>query len=81
MLDQAKTLAVVRWLLGIGAGYAVKDGIASASQAEQIVAGALALVAIGWSLWQKHEQQKAVAAALATPVASSPSLSVVGGGK
>lgn len=50
--------AIVRWVLALGAGYLVKAGIWSGTDAETYVAGAaLALLSIGWSAWNKYRGQ------------------------
>lgn len=46
--------AVIRHALTIGSGILVAQGIWTQAQAETMVAGAVvALIALGWSLWQK----------------------------
>jgi hypothetical protein len=47
--------AIFRWALTLAAGYFIKAGIWDATEAESYVAaGAVALVTLGWSLWQKY---------------------------
>lgn len=71
-LLQAALAAIVRWVLAIGAGWIVSHGIWSASDAEDYVAAAaLALVALGWSLYQKWRQSHAIQVALSLPVGST----------
>lgn len=60
--------AIFRWVLAIGAGFIVKAGIWSEDDATKYVAaGALALIGIGWELWQKHKSRVKLLTALATP--------------
>lgn len=47
--------SIIRWALALGAGYLVKAGIWTGSDAETYVtAGALGLLGLGWSLWSKY---------------------------
>jgi len=47
--------SILRWGLAIGAGYLVKAGIWSGSDAETYVAaGAMGLLGLGWSLYAKY---------------------------
>ena len=59
--------AIVRWVLAIGAGYVVKAGIWSEGDALAYTsAAALALVALGWSVWQKYKSRQTLVTALAS---------------
>lgn len=50
--------SVVRAVLNIGAGWLVARGIWTSEKAETYVAaGALALIAYGWSVWQKQHMR------------------------
>jgi hypothetical protein len=54
MLDEAMG-SIVRWALTFLAGWFVQRGIWSQADATQYVtAGSVALVTLGWSLWQKY---------------------------
>lgn len=54
-LLQAALGSFVRWGLALGAGYIVKAGIWTRSDAEiYITAATLAILSIGWSVWQKY---------------------------
>lgn len=45
--------SILRWAFALGAGYLVKAGVWSGSEAETYVtAGALAALTLGWSLWR-----------------------------
>ncbi len=69
---QSALLSLVRWALAIAAGFLVKAGIWDASDAETYVAaGALALLALGWSLWLKYRDRvKLLTALTMTPGAT-----------
>lgn len=57
--------SIVRWALAIGAGYIVTAGIWSPEDATKYVAaGALAIIALGWSLWQKYSSRVTLLTAL-----------------
>lgn len=48
--------SILRWLLALGAGYLVKAGIWTGSAAQTYVAaGAIGVLTLGWSLWQKYK--------------------------
>ena len=48
--------SIVRAILLLGAGYLVKAGIWTATDTESYVtAASVALIALGWSVWQKHK--------------------------
>lgn len=47
--------SILRWALAIGAGYLVKAGIWTGSDAETYVTAAtLGALGLGWSLWQNN---------------------------
>lgn len=64
--------SILRWALAIAAGYLVKAGIWDANDAETYVAtAALALLALGWSWWQKyHDRIKLLTALTMKPGAT-----------
>jgi len=60
--------SILRWALALGAGYLVKAGIWSGSDAETYVAaGSVALLALGWSAWTNFTKQRVLVTALAHP--------------
>lgn len=60
--------SIVRWVLALGAGYLVKAGIWSGAEAETYVtAAALALLSLGWSLWNHYRARLKLLTALALP--------------
>lgn len=60
--------AILRWALALLAGYLVKAGIWSGSEADTYVGAAvLALLALGWSFWQKYKSRINFLAALNAP--------------
>lgn len=60
--------AILRWALAFLAGYLVKAGIWSGTEAEGYVAAAvLGLLGLGWSLWQKYKSRIKFLAALNAP--------------
>jgi hypothetical protein len=64
--------SILRWLLAIGAGYLVKAGIWNSTDAEKyIAAGAIAVLTLGWSLWQKYHSRIRFLTALAMPSGST----------
>lgn len=71
LLTSALTSAL-RWALAILAGYLVKHGIFSDDLAERCIeAGIPALLALGWSLWEKSNARKKVLTALMMPIGST----------
>ncbi len=55
---QAAIGSIIRWCLALLAGYLVKAGIWTGSDAQTYVAaGSLAILALGWSIWQKFRSQ------------------------
>lgn len=64
--------SIVRAGLQILAGYLVTAGIWQAEAAEKYVgAAALALISLGWSLWQKYSMRTKLVTALAMPSGAS----------
>jgi hypothetical protein len=64
--------SIVRAGLQMLAGYLVSAGIWTGSEAKTYVAAAaLALISIGWSLWQKYGMRMKLVTALATPMGRS----------
>lgn len=60
--------SILRWVLAILAGFFVQHGIWSATDAEKYVAtAAMALIALGWSLWQKYGMRTKLHVALISP--------------
>lgn len=60
--------AIVRWLLTFGGAYLVKLGIWNQDDAAKYIAGAtLALISLGWSLYQKYGSRLKLLTAMATP--------------
>lgn len=60
--------AILRWLLAFGAGVLVEHGIWTQEDAATYVAGAaVALLALGWSLWNKYRGRVKLLTALAMP--------------
>lgn len=64
--------SIVRAALQVGAGWLVGHGIWSQSDAEKYVGAlALALITLGWSIWQKHGMRSKLVTALALPAGAS----------
>lgn len=69
----------VRWVLVLAGGILVKKGIISTDQsaiyvaqaAPVVIGGAMTLVALGWSLWQKKHANTKVDVALALPITAT----------
>jgi hypothetical protein len=57
-LVQKCSTALVRHALTAAAGWAETQGLASHDQGLQIVAGGLAVVAVGWSWWSKRKAEQ-----------------------
>lgn len=63
-----------RWFIGLAVGWAVKhgadasaaNGLAAAANPESIAAFVAGAVTLGWSWWQKHRANTALAVAAAT---------------
>ena len=64
--------SILRWALALLAGYIVKKGIWTEGDATTYVsAGTLALLALGWSLWQKYTARSKTLTALMMPAGST----------
>lgn len=64
--------SIVRAALNIGAGWLVAHGIWSSSDAEKYVGAlAIALLTLGWSIWQKHGMRAKLVTAMAMPAGVS----------
>ena len=73
MLQEALA-SIARWALALLAGYLVKHGIWTAGDASSYVAaGALGIVALGWSIWQKYGARLKLVTALTMPAGTSES--------
>lgn len=60
--------SVLRAALNIGAGWLVAHGIWASSDAEKYVgAAAIALITLGWSIWQKYGMRTKLVTAMAMP--------------
>lgn len=60
--------SIIRWALALGAGYLVRKEIWQPGDATlYVTAGATALTALVWSLWDKYYQRAKLVTALATP--------------
>lgn len=57
---------LIRHILTIAGGALVHDGFATQDQSTQLVGGAMALIGICWSLYNKYQHRKALAAAHST---------------
>lgn len=57
--------SIVRWVLAFGAGWLVQHGIWTQANATiYVTAFAAALIALGWSLWQKYRSRVKLLAVL-----------------
>lgn len=65
-MDQSDVAALARHALTAGAGALVSNGIITGSQAQDIVAGLMAISAVAWSLYQKRTQRAALVTAAVT---------------
>jgi len=64
--------SILRWALAIIAGYIVKKGIWTATDATTYIeAGTMALLALGWSLWEKYSKRSKLLTALMLPAGST----------
>ncbi len=71
-LAQEALGSFVRWVLMILAGYVIEAGIWTGEAAERYVAaGTLAVLALGWSLWQKYQAKRKLLTALTMPTMAS----------
>ena len=60
--------SILRWLLSFGAGYLVEANIWTGGEAsEYVAAGALALLSLIWSLWEKWWARRKLLVALGLP--------------
>ncbi len=65
---QAALGSILRWAFTFGAGWLVERGIWTREDAATYVAAAaLAVLALGWSLWQKYRSHLTILAALDSP--------------
>lgn len=65
---QAALGSILRFFLAMGAGYLVKAGVWTGSDAETYVtAAALGLLTLGWSLWNKYKERQKLLTAIALP--------------
>jgi hypothetical protein len=60
--------SLVRHGLTAGAGILVTNGVLTGSQAQDLVAGLMVVLALLWSAYQKRQQRKVVQVALFSPV-------------
>jgi hypothetical protein len=64
--------AILRWVLAFGAGFFVERGIwSSEDAATYVAASAVALLALGWSLWSKYRGRVKLLTALAMPMGTT----------
>jgi hypothetical protein len=71
-LAQAALGSILRWVLTLAAGYLVKAGIWTGSEAETYVtAAALAGLGLGWSLWKNYHGRLKFLTALMMPEGST----------
>jgi hypothetical protein len=56
-------LSIVRHFLTTAAGGLIANGYLNSSQSQAIIGGICALIGVAWSLFQKYEAQKKLAAA------------------
>ena len=74
-LYQEALASIIRWVLAIGAGFLVERGIwAEADAAGYVSAAALAVVALGWSFYQKYTMRTKLVTALALPATTEAKL-------
>lgn len=67
-LLQAALGSVVRWALAAVAGFLVNAGVWKGEDAEKYVAAAaIAVVALGWGLWEKYKSRIKFLTALTLP--------------
>lgn len=60
--------SILRWALGLVVPYLVSAGIWTADEATTYITGlSLAIVALGWSLWQKYRSRIKFLEALSAP--------------
>ena len=64
--------SLLRWTLMLGAAYIVKKGIWTEGDATKYVeAGVVALLTLGWSLWEKYKSRIKLLTALTMPIGST----------
>lgn len=64
--------SVVRWALALAAGYMIRAGVWNEPDAETYVTAAtLAIVSLGFSLWQKYRSRQTLMVALGSPTTLS----------
>lgn len=64
--------SIVRWLLAGAAGWLVQHGIWTSAQSQTyVMAAALAVLSLGWSLWQKYKSRVHFLTALQAPAGTS----------
>jgi hypothetical protein len=64
--------SILRWLLAGAAGWLVQHGIWTQAQSQTyIMAAALAVLSLGWSLWQKYKSRVHFLTALEVPAGTS----------
>ena len=69
---QAALGSIIRWALAILVGYMVKHGIWEDTEAKTYVAaGTIAILTLGWSLWQKYHSRIKILTALTMPEGST----------
>ena len=61
-MSQALIMGIVRHVLTTGGGVLVTDGVLTASQSSDAVGALCVLAGLAWSLWNKYEHKKALAA-------------------
>ena len=67
-LVQEALASVLRWGLALAAGWLVQHGIwTQAAATMYVAAAALALVSLGWSVWQKYVARSKLMTALIMP--------------
>jgi len=63
MLDQETVLGIIRHVLTSAGGALVTEGVVSQSQLADGVGAVVVLIGIGWSIWNKYQHRRALAAA------------------
>jgi hypothetical protein len=67
-LLQAALGSIIRYGLALGAGYLVKAGIWTGSDAETYIAvGTMGMLSLGWSLWAQYKDRIVLLTALTMP--------------
>ena len=71
-MAQAAIGSVLRHILTLAAGYLVSAGIWSEQDAAGYAAGlSMALLALGWSIWQKHSERVKMLVGLTSPTGTT----------